>query len=99
MWYVNKQSLSLTRLCYRLWKYILRIILETDKKVYMIFVEVIDKTVTNSLKPSDAYMRQQCLPILFEILVFARLTPPRHFNQWWYIGNWYLINKFQWNLN
>ena len=44
----------------------------------------------NSLRPSDAYMRQQDKP---------SLVPSHYLNQCWFIVKWTLGNKFQWNKN
>ena len=49
-----------------------------------------NRTVINTLRPSDAYMRRQ---------YNHWLAPSHYLNQCWNIVNWTLRNKLQWNCN
>ena len=53
----------------------------------------------NSLRPSDAYMRQWSNHRWFIWWLVAWSAPSHYLNQWWIIVNWTLGNKFQWNFN
>ena len=53
----------------------------------------------NSLRPSDAYMRQQTNRHWFRYWLVAWPAPSHYLNQCWNIVNWTLGNKFQWNRN
>ena len=52
----------------------------------------------NSLRPSDAYMRQQTNHHWFRLWLVALLAPSHYLNQCWNIVNWTIGNKSQWNL-
>ena len=53
----------------------------------------------NSLRPSDAYMRQETNHHWFRQWLVAWPAPSHCLNQWWNINNWTLRNKLQWNFN
>ena len=53
----------------------------------------------NSLRPSDAYMRQWSNHHWFRLWLVALPAPSHYLNQCWDIVNWTLGNKLQWNLN
>ena len=53
----------------------------------------------NTLRPSDAYMRQWSNHHWFRELLVAWSAPNHYLNQCWDIVNWTLGNKLQWNLN
>ena len=53
----------------------------------------------NSLKPSDAYMRQQTNHQWSRQWRVAWPMPSHYPNQCWYFVYWTLRNKLQWNLN
>ena len=52
----------------------------------------------NSLRPSDAYMRQQTNHHWFRLWPVAWPAPSHYLNQCWNIVNWAIGNKPQWNL-
>ena len=52
----------------------------------------------NSLRPSDAYMRQLLNHHWFRQWLVAWSAPSHYLNQWWNIVNSNLRNKLQWNL-
>ena len=53
----------------------------------------------NSLRPSDAYMRQWINQHWFRQWLVAWPAPSHYLNQCWDIVNWTLRNKLQWNFN
>ena len=53
----------------------------------------------NSLRPSDAYMRQLTHHHWFRYWLVAWPAPSHYLNQCWIIVNWTLRNKLLWNLN
>ena len=53
----------------------------------------------NSLRPSDAYMRQWTNQHWFRQWLVAWSTPSHYQNQCWNIVNKTLRNKLQWNVN
>ena len=53
----------------------------------------------NSLRPSDAYMRQWAKHHWFRWWFVAWSVPSHYLNQSWNIVNLNLRNKFQWNVN
>ena len=55
--------------------------------------------LVNSLRPSDAYMRQKPNPSLIQIMARRHSAPSHYLNQWWNIVNWTLGNMLQWNVN
>ena len=55
--------------------------------------------IWKSLRPSDAYMRQETNQHWFRLWLVAWTAPSHYLNQCWNIVNWTLKNKFQWNLN
>ena len=63
-----------------------------DKYVYHHMASLQHNEFINSLRPSDAYMRQQSRSSLVQIMA-CRL------NQCWNFVNWTLRNKLQWNFN
>ena len=54
---------------------------------------------TNSLRPSDAYMRQQTNHDWFRQWLVAMPAPSHYLYQCWNIVNWTLRKKFRWNRN
>ena len=59
-------------------------------------------TVVNSLRPSDAFVRQYNIPTLLHIMTRHLVTwwvPSHYLNQCGNIVNWTLRNKLQWNFN
>ena len=52
----------------------------------------------NSLRPSDAFMRQQTNHHWFRLWLVAWPAPSHYLNQCWNIVNWTIGNKPQWNL-
>ena len=48
---------------------------------------------------SAAYMRRWTGSVLYQIMACACLAPTRYLNQHWFIVNYTLRNKLQWNLN
>ena len=55
--------------------------------------------VNNSLRPSDAYMRQLTNHHRFRWWLVAWTAPSQYLNQNWNIINWNFRNKPQWNFN
>ena len=55
--------------------------------------------VINSLRPSDAYMRQETNHHWFRKWLVAWPAPSHYLNQCWIIVNSTLRNKLQWNFN
>ena len=55
--------------------------------------------IFNSLRPSDAYMRQWINHHWFRWWLVAWSTPSHYLNQCWNIVNWIIKNKLQWNSN
>ena len=53
----------------------------------------------NSLRPSDAYVRQESNHHWFRQRLVAWTAPSHYLNQCWNIVHWTLRNKLQWNLN
>ena len=53
----------------------------------------------NSLRPSDAYMRQWTNHHWFRYWLVAWTAPSHYLKQCWIIVNWSLRNKLQWNFN
>ena len=53
----------------------------------------------NSMRPSDAYMRQRIDPHWFRQWLVAWTTPSHYVNQCWNIVNWTFRNKLQWNFH
>ena len=53
----------------------------------------------NSLRPSDAYMRQLTNHHWFREWLVAWSSPSHYLNQCWNIANWTLRNKLQWNFS
>ena len=53
----------------------------------------------DSLRPSDAYLRQQTYHHCFRQWLVAWPAPSHYQNQCWNIVNWTLGNKLQWNFN
>ena len=53
----------------------------------------------NSLRSSDAYMRQLTNHHWFRWWLVAWTAPSHYLNQYWNIVNWTLRNKLQWNFN
>ena len=53
----------------------------------------------NSLRPSDAYMRQWISHQWLRQWLRAWSAPSHYLNQWQNIVNWTLKNKIQWNFN
>ena len=53
----------------------------------------------NSLRPSDAYMRQWINQHWFRQWLVAWPAPSHYLNQCWDFVNWTLRNKLQWNFN
>ena len=50
-----------------------------------------------SFRPSDACMRQLTRPSLVQIMAWLALS--HYLNQHWYIVDWTIGNKLQWNIN
>ena len=61
--------------------------------------ELLSKWFLNSLRPSDAYMRQYTNHHWFREWLVAWSAPSHYLNQSWNIVNWTLRNKLQWNFN
>ena len=55
--------------------------------------------LVNSLRPSDACLRQWTNHHWFRQWLVAWPAPSRYLNQCWNIVNWTIGNKFQWNMN
>ena len=55
--------------------------------------------LSNSLRPSDAYMRRKSNHHWFRWWLVAWSAPNHYLNQCWNIVNWTLRNKIQWNSN
>ena len=53
----------------------------------------------NSMRPSDAYMRQSTNQNWFRQWFVAWPAPSHYLNQCWKIANWTLGNKLQWYFN
>ena len=53
----------------------------------------------NSLGLSDAYMRQYITHHWLRQWLVAWPVPSHYLNRCWYVVNWNLMNKHQWNLN
>ena len=59
----------------------------------------VTKWLVNSLRPSDAYMRQLTNHHWFRWWLVTWPAPNHYLNQCWNIVNWTIRNKLQWNLN
>ena len=68
------------------------------RKIYLTFLTNLTVHV-NSLRPSDAYLRQWNYHHWFRWWLVAWSVPSHYLNQCWNIVNWTLGIKFQWNLN
>ena len=62
-------------------------------------IHIIKYSTFNSLRPSDAYMRQYTNHHWFRQWLVAWSAPSHYLNQWWNIVNLTPRNKFQWNVN
>ena len=58
---------------------------------------VVQGTIINSLRPSDAYVRRYKYQHWFRYWLVAWTAPSHYLNQCWNIVNWTLRNKLQWN--
>ena len=54
-------------------------------------------SMTNSLRPSDAYMHQWTNHHWFRWWLVAWSAPSHYLKQWWNVVNWTLRNKLHWN--
>ena len=73
--------------------------IHTQFIIYIIARERFPSPHFNSLRPSDAYMRQSTIHHWFIPWLVAWSAPSQYLNQCWNIVNWTLRNKLHWNFN
>ena len=66
---------------------------------FIVIFHLRTKCIFNSLRPGDAYMRQQTIQHRFRQWLVAWPAPSHYLNQCWDIVNWTRRNKLQWNFN